>query len=70
MFDIGAEVPVRLWKRKRYLTYKSMYEKVDKEDNTLGVAELYQGQMIVIEQQNTDGTWPKDITKKRRPRKR
>ena len=54
-FNIGDDKEVRLW--NRYMT--NMYEQLNKKDNTLQDAGLYQGQVIVIEQKNEDGTWPR-----------
>ena len=35
------------------------YEHLSKPENTVQDAGLYQGQVIVIEQKNEDGTWPR-----------
>ncbi|XP_041349901.1 ubiquitin carboxyl-terminal hydrolase 15-like isoform X2 [Gigantopelta aegis] len=55
MFEISDEKDVRLW--NRYMS--STYEHLNKPDNTLQDAGLYHGQVIVIEQKNEDGTWPR-----------
>ncbi|XP_060566738.1 ubiquitin carboxyl-terminal hydrolase 15-like isoform X2 [Ruditapes philippinarum] len=60
-FSISNDKEVRLW--SRYMT--NTYEQLTKKDNTLQDAGLYQGQLIVIEQKNPDGTWPRKIIKKK-----
>ena len=60
-FNIGDDKEVRLW--NRYMT--NMYEQLNKKDNTLQDAGLYQGQVIVIEQKNEDGTWPRQSQAKK-----
>ena len=54
-FNIAEEKEVRLW--NRYMT--NMYEQLNKKENTLQDAGLYSGQIIVLEQKNEDGTWPR-----------
>ncbi|XP_067683903.1 ubiquitin carboxyl-terminal hydrolase 15-like isoform X3 [Haliotis asinina] len=54
-FSISEDKEVRLW--NRYMS--STYEHLNKPDNTLQDAGLYQGQVIVIEEKNEDGTWPR-----------
>ena len=55
LFNIHDDKDVRLW--NKYMT--NTYEHLDKPENTLQDAGLYQGQMIVIEQKNDDGSWPR-----------
>jgi len=55
LFGIEAETEVRLW--NKYMS--NTYERLSKPDNTVQDAGLYQGQVIVIEQKNEDGTWPR-----------
>ncbi|XP_064607278.1 ubiquitin carboxyl-terminal hydrolase 15-like isoform X2 [Liolophura sinensis] len=55
LFEIPNEKEVRLW--NRYMS--NTYEHLSKPDNTLQDAGLYQGQVIVIEPKNEDGTWPR-----------
>ena len=57
-FNIADDKTVRLW--NRYMT--NMYEPLNKKDNTLQDAGLYQGQVVVIEQKNEDGTWPRQAS--------
>ncbi|XP_052228485.1 uncharacterized protein LOC127842801 isoform X2 [Dreissena polymorpha] len=54
-FNINKGKEVRLW--NRYMT--NMYEPLDKKETTLQDAYLYSGQIVVIEQKNDDGTWPR-----------
>jgi ubiquitin carboxyl-terminal hydrolase 4/11/15 len=60
-FNIAEDKEVRLW--NRYMT--NMYEQLNKKDNTLQDAGLYQGQVIVVEQKNDDGTWPRQGSQKK-----
>ncbi|XP_059520726.1 ubiquitin carboxyl-terminal hydrolase 4 isoform X2 [Myotis daubentonii] len=55
LFNIPAERETRLW--NRYMS--NTYEPLSKLDNTVQDAGLYQGQVLVIEPQNEDGTWPR-----------
>ena len=61
VFNISDDKEVRLW--NRYMT--NMYEPLTNKENTLQDAGLYQGQVIVIEQKNEDGTWPRQTQTKR-----
>uniref|UniRef100_A0A4W3JYA0 Ubiquitin carboxyl-terminal hydrolase n=1 Tax=Callorhinchus milii TaxID=7868 RepID=A0A4W3JYA0_CALMI len=58
LFDISAEKETRLW--NRYMT--NTYEQLNKPDNTVQDAGLYQGQVLVIELKNDDGTWPRQAS--------
>ncbi|BFZ09058.1 hypothetical protein BsWGS_12097 [Bradybaena similaris] len=55
LFSIPDEKEVRLW--NRYMS--NTFEHLNKKDITLQEAGLYQGQVIVIEAKNDDGTWPR-----------
>ncbi|XP_045153549.1 ubiquitin carboxyl-terminal hydrolase 4 isoform X2 [Echinops telfairi] len=55
LFNIPAERETRLW--NKYMS--NTYEQLSKMDNTVQDAGLYQGQVLVIEPQNEDGTWPR-----------
>lgn len=55
LFNIPAERETRLW--NKYMS--NTYEPLSKLDNTVQDAGLYQGQVLVIELQNEDGTWPR-----------
>ncbi|KAJ8316636.1 hypothetical protein KUTeg_005809 [Tegillarca granosa] len=55
VFEISDEKEVRIW--NKYMS--STYEHLSKKESTLQDAGLYQGQVIVIEQKNDDGTWPR-----------
>ena len=55
LFEIKTEKEVRLW--NKYMT--NTYERLNKPDNTVQDVGLYPGQIIVIEEQNDDGTWPR-----------
>ncbi|XP_012510634.1 PREDICTED: ubiquitin carboxyl-terminal hydrolase 4 isoform X2 [Propithecus coquereli] len=57
LFNIPAERETRLW--NKYMS--NTYEQLSKLDNTVQDAGLYQGQVLVIEPQNEDGTWPRQI---------
>ncbi|XP_012883510.1 PREDICTED: ubiquitin carboxyl-terminal hydrolase 4 [Dipodomys ordii] len=57
LFNIPAERETRLW--NKYMS--NNYEQLNKLDNTIQDAGLYQGQVLVIEPQNEDGTWPRQI---------
>ncbi|XP_054072623.1 ubiquitin carboxyl-terminal hydrolase 4 isoform X3 [Rissa tridactyla] len=54
LFNIPAEKETRLWNRYTSNTY----EQLSKLDSTVQDAGLYQGQVILIEVKNEDGTWP------------
>ncbi len=55
LFDIKDDCEVRLW--NKYMS--NTYEHLSKMDHTLQDVGLYPGQVIVIEQKNEDGTWPR-----------
>ncbi|KAM4651595.1 ubiquitin carboxyl-terminal hydrolase 4 [Discoglossus pictus] len=55
LFNIPTDKETRLW--NRYMT--NTYEQLTKLENTVQDAGLYQGQMLVIEQKNADGSWPR-----------
>ncbi|XP_075704906.1 ubiquitin carboxyl-terminal hydrolase 4-like [Rhinoderma darwinii] len=55
LFNIPVNKETRLW--NKYMT--NTYEQLTKPDNTVQDAGLYQGQILVIEQRNPDGTWPR-----------
>ncbi|KAM6062119.1 ubiquitin carboxyl-terminal hydrolase 4 isoform 3-T3 [Chlamydotis macqueenii] len=54
LFNIPAEKETRLW--NRYMS--NAYEQLCKLDSTVQDAGLYQGQVVLIEVKNEDGTWP------------
>ncbi|KAK3103303.1 hypothetical protein FSP39_018356, partial [Pinctada imbricata] len=54
-FSIPDDKEVRLW--NKYMS--NTYEHLSKRDCTLQDAGMYPGQVIVIEQKNDDGTWPR-----------
>ncbi|KAM9534153.1 ubiquitin carboxyl-terminal hydrolase 4 isoform 3-T3 [Guaruba guarouba] len=54
LFNIPTEKETRLW--NRYMS--NTYEQLCKLDSTVQDAGLYQGQMVLIEVKNEDGTWP------------
>ncbi|XP_051873896.1 ubiquitin carboxyl-terminal hydrolase 4 isoform X2 [Pristis pectinata] len=58
LFSIPVEKETRLW--NRYMT--NTYEPLNKPDNTVQDAGLYQGQLLVIELKNEDGTWPRQTS--------
>ncbi|NWJ08362.1 UBP4 hydrolase, partial [Crypturellus undulatus] len=55
IFNIPAEKETRLW--NRYMS--NAYEQLSKLDSTVQDAGLYQGQIVLIEVKNEDGTWPR-----------
>ncbi|XP_036389667.1 ubiquitin carboxyl-terminal hydrolase 4-like [Megalops cyprinoides] len=55
LFSIPPEKETRLW--NKYMS--NTYEQLSKPDSTVQDAGLFQGQMLVIEQRNDDGTWPR-----------
>uniref|UniRef100_A0A2K6LYK8 ubiquitinyl hydrolase 1 n=2 Tax=Rhinopithecus bieti TaxID=61621 RepID=A0A2K6LYK8_RHIBE len=63
LFNIPAERETRLW--NKYMS--NTYEQLSKLDNTVQDAGLYQGQVLVIEPQNEDGTWPRQTLQSKRP---
>ncbi|XP_030357259.1 ubiquitin carboxyl-terminal hydrolase 4 isoform X7 [Strigops habroptila] len=54
LFNIPPEKETRLW--NRYMS--NTYEQLCKLDSTVQDAGLYQGQVVLIEVKNEDGTWP------------
>nr|XP_021498541.1 ubiquitin carboxyl-terminal hydrolase 15-like isoform X2 [Meriones unguiculatus] len=55
IFNIPDEKEARLW--NKYMS--NTFEPLNKPDSTIQDAGLYQGQVLVIEQKNEDGTWPR-----------
>uniref|UniRef100_UPI00398F05F1 ubiquitin carboxyl-terminal hydrolase 15-like isoform X3 n=1 Tax=Pristiophorus japonicus TaxID=55135 RepID=UPI00398F05F1 len=55
LFSIPDEKEIRLW--NKYMS--NTFEPLNKPDSTIQDAGLYQGQVLVIEQKNEDGTWPR-----------
>ncbi|XP_006630766.2 ubiquitin carboxyl-terminal hydrolase 4 [Lepisosteus oculatus] len=55
LFKIPPEKETRLW--NKYMS--NTYEQLNKPESTVQDAGLYQGQVLVIEQKNEDGTWPR-----------
>uniref|UniRef100_A0A8C8S250 Ubiquitin carboxyl-terminal hydrolase n=1 Tax=Pelusios castaneus TaxID=367368 RepID=A0A8C8S250_9SAUR len=55
IFNIANEKETRLW--NKYMS--NTFEPLNKPDSTIQDAGLYQGQVLVIEQKNEDGTWPR-----------
>jgi len=55
LFNIADDKEVKLW--SKYMT--NTYEPLKKLSNTLVDASLYAGQVIVIEERNSNGTWPR-----------
>ncbi|KAI1883387.1 hypothetical protein AGOR_G00230910 [Albula goreensis] len=58
LFSIPDEKETRLW--NKYMS--NTFEPLSKPDSTIQDAGLYQGQVLVIEQKNEDGTWPRGAT--------
>ncbi|XP_065146163.1 ubiquitin carboxyl-terminal hydrolase 15-like isoform X1 [Paramisgurnus dabryanus] len=55
LFSIPDEKEIRLW--NKYMS--NTFEPLNKPDSTIQDAGLYQGQVLVIEQKNEDGSWPR-----------
>ncbi|XP_035243957.1 ubiquitin carboxyl-terminal hydrolase 4-like isoform X1 [Anguilla anguilla] len=55
LFNIPREKETRLW--NKYMS--NTYEQLNKPDSTVQDAGLFQGQVLVIERKNQDGTWPR-----------
>lgn len=55
LFNISDDKDVRLW--SKYMN--NMYEQLKRLTNTLQEASLYPGQVILIEEKNANGTWPR-----------
>ncbi|XP_041110339.1 ubiquitin carboxyl-terminal hydrolase 15-like isoform X2 [Polyodon spathula] len=62
-FTIPDEKETRLW--NKYMS--STFEPLNKPDSTVQDAGLYQGQVLVIEQKNDDGTWPRGSSTPKSP---
>uniref|UniRef100_A0A3Q3XIA1 Ubiquitin carboxyl-terminal hydrolase n=1 Tax=Mola mola TaxID=94237 RepID=A0A3Q3XIA1_MOLML len=58
LFNIPSEKETRLW--NKYMS--NTYEQLNKPDSTVQDAGLFQGQVLVIEQKNEDGTWPRQAS--------
>ena len=54
-FSISEDVETRLW--NRYIS--NTYEQLNRLENSVQDAGLFSGQLIIIEQKNEDGTWPR-----------
>ncbi|KAK2169555.1 hypothetical protein NP493_1186g00004 [Ridgeia piscesae] len=57
-FNISDKTEVRLW--SKYMS--KTYEHLNRSDLTMQDAGLYQGTVIIIEEKNADGTWPRQTT--------
>uniref|UniRef100_A0A3B3H6I0 Ubiquitin carboxyl-terminal hydrolase 4 n=1 Tax=Oryzias latipes TaxID=8090 RepID=A0A3B3H6I0_ORYLA len=58
LFEIPSEKETRLW--NKYMS--NTYEQLNKPDSTVQDAGLFQGQVLVIERRNEDGTWPRQAS--------
>uniref|UniRef100_A0A665UWG5 Ubiquitin carboxyl-terminal hydrolase n=2 Tax=Echeneis naucrates TaxID=173247 RepID=A0A665UWG5_ECHNA len=58
LFNIPSEKETRLW--NKYMS--NTYEQLNKPDSTVQDAGLFQGQVLVIERKNEDGTWPRQTS--------
>uniref|UniRef100_H3DAV3 Ubiquitin carboxyl-terminal hydrolase n=1 Tax=Tetraodon nigroviridis TaxID=99883 RepID=H3DAV3_TETNG len=58
LFKIPAEKETRLW--NKYMS--NTYEQLNKPDSTVQDAGLFHGQVLVIEQKNEDGSWPRQAS--------
>ncbi|CAL1290748.1 unnamed protein product [Larinioides sclopetarius] len=57
IFNISPEKETRLWNRYSHNTY----EHLNNKDSTVQDAGLYHGQVLIIEEKNDDGTWPRQV---------
>lgn len=55
LFNVSDDKEVRLW--SKYMN--NMYEQLKRLSSTLQEASLYPGQVILIEEKNANGTWPR-----------
>uniref|UniRef100_A0A8D3CLR7 Ubiquitin carboxyl-terminal hydrolase n=1 Tax=Scophthalmus maximus TaxID=52904 RepID=A0A8D3CLR7_SCOMX len=62
LFNIPSEKETRLW--NKYMS--NTYEQLNKPDSTVQDAGLFQGQVLVIERKNEDGTWPRQASHPKR----
>uniref|UniRef100_A0A8C7FXE0 Ubiquitin carboxyl-terminal hydrolase n=1 Tax=Oncorhynchus kisutch TaxID=8019 RepID=A0A8C7FXE0_ONCKI len=58
LFEIPTGKETRLW--NKYMS--NTYEQLNKPDSTVQDAGLFQGQVLVIECKNEDGTWPRQAS--------
>ena len=58
-FGYEANAPVRLWVKFTSNTF----EQLAQMERTVQDAGLFTGQLIVVEKQNEDGSWPRDENK-------
>uniref|UniRef100_A0A6Q2YBI1 Ubiquitin carboxyl-terminal hydrolase n=1 Tax=Esox lucius TaxID=8010 RepID=A0A6Q2YBI1_ESOLU len=58
LFEIPSCKETRLW--NKYMS--NTYEQLNKPDSTVQDAGLFQGQVLVIERKNEDGTWPRQAS--------
>ncbi|XP_064822279.1 ubiquitin carboxyl-terminal hydrolase 4-like [Oncorhynchus masou masou] len=58
LFEIPTGKEIRLW--NKYMS--NTYEQLNKPDSTVQDAGLFQGQVLVIERKNEDGTWPRQAS--------
>ncbi|XP_067248680.1 tripartite motif-containing protein 16-like isoform X2 [Chanodichthys erythropterus] len=56
LFSIPDEKETRLW--NKYMSNR--FEPLNKLNSTVSDAGLFDGQVLVVEQKNEDGTWPRD----------
>ena len=59
-FKISESKDTRLW--NKYMS--NTYELLTNSESTIQDAGLYDGQVVVMEQQNEDGTWPRQTRSK------
>ncbi|XP_070541963.1 probable E3 ubiquitin-protein ligase MID2 [Ptychodera flava] len=55
VFNVSEDKETRVW--NKYLS--NTYEHLSKKNNTVQDVNLYQGQVLVLEEKNADGTWPR-----------
>ncbi|KAJ3602807.1 hypothetical protein NHX12_030555 [Muraenolepis orangiensis] len=58
LFEIPSGEETRLW--NKYMS--NTYEQLNKPDSTVQDAGLFQGQVLVIERKNEDGSWPRQTS--------
>ncbi|XP_046852979.1 ubiquitin carboxyl-terminal hydrolase 4-like [Xenia sp. Carnegie-2017] len=58
-FDISEDKDTRLW--NKYMS--NTYELLSRKDQTIQDCGLYNGQLVVLEEKNEDGSWTKDVNR-------
>ncbi|XP_070541952.1 uncharacterized protein [Ptychodera flava] len=54
IFEVSEDKETRVWNK-----YRNTYQLLGKKNNTVRDAKLYLGKLLILEEKNADGTWPK-----------